>query len=144
MPVFGGKPLALSRKLPDLQLFPISTDESRRKCSGFHSMQKENTAAVDVQRVDSGERGHLRRPRSPSGSGSVTCWGYCVSSPSPASRWLSAKQTVCNAGDVGSIPGSGRSPWRRKRLRTSVFLPENSVDRGAWWAAVHGVAKSRT
>ena len=82
-------------------------------------MQKENTAAVDIQKADSGERGHLRRPRSPSGSGSVTCWGYCVSSPSPASRWLSAKQSVCNAGDV---PWVGKIPLEKeKATHFSVF-----------------------
>ena len=34
--------------------------------------------------------------------------------------------------------------WRRKWQPTSVFLPENPRDRGAWWAAVYGVAKSQT
>ena len=35
-------------------------------------------------------------------------------------------------------------PWRREWQPTQVFLPEISVDRGAWWATVHGVAKSQT
>ena len=39
--------------------------------------------------------------------------------------------------------GSGRS-WRRKWQPPPVFLPENPMDRGAWWATVHGVAKSHT
>ena len=34
--------------------------------------------------------------------------------------------------------------WRREWLPTPVFLPRNSMDRGAWWATVHEVAKSRT
>ena len=46
--------------------------------------------------------------------------------------------------DTGLIPGVGRIPWRRKWPPSPVFLPENPVDRGAWWADVHGVAKSRT
>ena len=33
------------------------------------------------------------------------------------------KEPACNAGDLGLIPGSGRSPWRRKRLPTPVFWP---------------------
>ena len=50
-----------------------------------------------------------------------------------------------NAGDVGLIPGSGRFPWRRKWQPTPVFLPEKSpMDRGAWQAAVHGIAKRQT
>jgi len=32
-------------------------------------------------------------------------------------------------------------PWKRKWQPTPVFLPEKSMDRGAWWATVHGVAK---
>ena len=40
------------------------------------------------------------------------------------------KNPCANAGDAGSIPGSGRVPWRRKREPTPVLLPGNSVDRG--------------
>ena len=39
------------------------------------------------------------------------------------SWWISRKESACNAGDPGSIPGSGRFPWRRKWLPTPVFLP---------------------
>ena len=61
--------------------------------------------------------------------------------------WLSGKESVCNAGDavdMGSIPGLERSPGggHGNPLRHS-FL-ENSMDRGAYWATVHGVAKSQT
>ena len=102
------------------------------------------------------------------------------------------KVSACSAGDLRSIPGSGRFPWRRKWQPTPVFLPgeshgwrnlvgyspwghkesdtterlhfhlslscigegngnplqcsclENPRDGGAWWAAVSGVAQSRT
>ena len=47
------------------------------------------------------------------------------------------------AKDVGSTPGSGRSPGGGKQQPTPVCL-ENSMDRGIWWATVHGVAKSGT
>ena len=53
--------------------------------------------------------------------------------------WLVAqvKESTCNAGDVGSIPGSGRSPWRRKWQATPAFLlGKNPMNRGAWWATV--------
>ena len=46
--------------------------------------------------------------------------------------------------DVDSIPGSERFPWRREWPPTPVFLPGESMDRGAWRATVHGVAKSQT
>ena len=56
--------------------------------------------------------------------------------------WLSTEVT-CNAGDLGLIPGLGRSPeGHGNPLQYSCL--ENSMDRGAWWDAVHGVAKSRT
>jgi len=35
-------------------------------------------------------------------------------------------------------------PWKRERLPIQHFCPENPTDRGAWWATVHGVAKSWT
>ena len=38
----------------------------------------------------------------------------------------------------------GKIPWRRKWQPTPVFLPGNTMDRGAWWATVHGITKSQT
>ena len=54
------------------------------------------------------------------------------------------KASACNAGDPGSVPGSGRAPavGNSNPLQSSCL--ENSVDTGAWWSAVHGVVKSRT
>ena len=60
---------------------------------------------------------------------------------------LAVKNPPANAGDTrdqGLIPGSGRSHWRRKRQPAPVFLPGKSLDRGAWLATVHEVAKSQT
>ena len=51
-------------------------------------------------------------------------------------------KNVYNAGDLGSIPGSGRSPAKGKWQPTPVFLAGEFHDRGAWWATVHGVPKS--
>ena len=51
---------------------------------------------------------------------------------------------VCNAGDPGSVPGSGRAPGEGKGNPLHYSCLENSMDRGAWWATVHGVSKSRT
>ena len=50
----------------------------------------------------------------------------------------------CNAGDLGSIPGSGISPGGRNGSPLQYSYLENSMDRGTWWATVHGVAKSWT
>ena len=54
------------------------------------------------------------------------------------------KASACNAGDLGSIPGSGRSPGEGNGNPLQYSCLENPMDRGAWWAAVHGIAKSRT
>ena len=55
-----------------------------------------------------------------------------------------SKESTCNAGDLGSIPGSGRYPGGGNCNPLQWSCQENSMDRGAWWALVHGVAKSRT
>ena len=55
-----------------------------------------------------------------------------------------AKESAGNAGDPGSILGWGRSPGEGNGNPLQYSCLENSVDRGAWWAAVHGVTKSQT
>ena len=54
------------------------------------------------------------------------------------------KDSACNAGDLGSIPGLGRSPGEGNGNPLQYSCLENPMDRGAWWATVHGVAKSQT
>ena len=54
------------------------------------------------------------------------------------------KATACDAGDLGLIPGLGRSPGEGNGTPLQHSSLENSMDGGAWWATVHGVAKSRT
>ena len=51
------------------------------------------------------------------------------------------KESACNAGDPGSIPGLGRSPEEGNGNPLQYSCLENSMDKGAWWATVHGVAK---
>ena len=78
------------------------------------------------------------------------CIALCLSSP-----WLKfsqnfswrlhlVKASACNAGDLGLIPGLGRSPGEGNGNPLQYSCLENPVDRGAWWATVHGVTKSRT
>ena len=52
--------------------------------------------------------------------------------------------SACNVGDLGSIPGLGRSPGEGNGNPLQYSCLENPMDGGAWWAIVHGVAKSRT
>ena len=63
-------------------------------------------------------------------------WGFPGGSDS--------KESTCNAGDLGSIPGLGRSPGEGHDNPLQCSGLENSMDRGAWWAAAWWVAKSQT
>ena len=57
------------------------------------------------------------------------------------------KESACNAGearDMGLISGSGRSPGEGHSNPLQCSCLENPMDRGAWWAAVHRVAKNQT
>ena len=54
------------------------------------------------------------------------------------------KESVCKAGDQGSISGSGRSPGEGNGNLLQYSCLENSMDSGAWWATVLGVTKSWT
>ena len=59
-------------------------------------------------------------------------------------QWLSGKESTCNAGpprDAGSTPGSGRSPRGGHGNSLQYSCLENPMDKGAWWATVHGVAE---
>ena len=51
------------------------------------------------------------------------------------------KESACNAGDAGLIPGSGRSPGGGNGNPLQYSCLENPMDKGAWWGTVHGVAK---
>ena len=53
-------------------------------------------------------------------------------------------ETTCNAGDVGLIPDLGRSPQEGNGNPLQYFCLENPMNRGAWWAIVHRIAKSWT
>ena len=54
------------------------------------------------------------------------------------------KESACSAGNPGLIPGSGRSPGEGNGYPQEYFCPGNPMDRGTWWATVHGIAESDT
>ena len=58
-------------------------------------------------------------------------------------RWLTGEECACNEGDVGSIPGWGRSPGGGNGNPLHHFCQENPMDRRAWRATVCGVTKSQ-
>ena len=53
------------------------------------------------------------------------------------------QETACNAGDVGSVPGWGRSPGEGNGNPLQYSCLGNPMDRGAWWAPVHAVTRVR-
>ena len=54
------------------------------------------------------------------------------------------KAFACNAGDLGLTPSLGRSPGEGNGYLLEYSCLENPMDRGAWWATVHGIAMSQT
>ena len=52
-----------------------------------------------------------------------------------------SKNSACNAGDTGLIPRLGKSPGEGNGNPLQYSFLENPMDRGAWWATVHGVAR---
>ena len=55
-----------------------------------------------------------------------------------------SKETACDVGDLDSIPGLGRSPAEGNGYPLQYSCLGNPMNRGAWWATAHGVAKSWT
>ena len=58
--------------------------------------------------------------------------------------WFSGNESACSEGDPGSVLGLGRSPAGGHGNPLQHSYLENPMDRDAWWATVHGVAKSQT
>ena len=55
-----------------------------------------------------------------------------------------SKESVCNDGDLGSMPELGRSPGRGRGNSLQYSCLENPMDGGAWWATAHGIAELDT
>ena len=58
--------------------------------------------------------------------------------------WLTCYKSACNAGDLDLIPGPGRSPGEGIGYPLHYSCLGNPMNRGTWWATVHGIAKSQT
>ena len=78
-------------------------------------------------------------PERSSGWSSLQCPSYNLKFPGG----LDGKESACNAGDLGLIPRSGRSPGEGNGNPLQYSCLENAMDRGAWWVTVHGVTKSQ-
>ena len=64
--------------------------------------------------------------------------------PTTTSGGSDGSESACNAGDLGLIPGLGRSPGEGNGYPLQYFYLENTLDKGAWWVTVHEVTKSQT
>ena len=71
-------------------------------------------------------------------------WGSSSAPPSGLPDGSDGKESASNVGDLGSIPELGRSPGEGNGDPLQYSCLENFMDRGAWGATVHRVAKSRT
>ena len=58
--------------------------------------------------------------------------------------WFRCKESACNAGDGGTVPGLGRSPGEGNGYPLQYSGLENPMDRGARWATLHGVVVDTT
>ena len=76
----------------------------------------------------------------PSEYGGYTVVGFCLGFPGGSE----VKVPACYLGDLGSVPGLGRFPGEGNGNPLQYSCLENPMDRGAWWATVHGVTKSQT
>ena len=70
-------------------------------------------------------------------------FGFHYNWPSHKICSSAGKESACNAGDLGSIPGLGRPPGEGSGNPLQYSCLENPMNRGAWWATVHGVARVR-
>jgi len=73
----------------------------------------------------------------------VLCWSQ-VNTVLGFPGGSDSKESASNAGDLGLIPGSGRSPAGGHGNPLQYSCLESFMDRGDWWATVHGVKKNRT
>ena len=71
----------------------------------------------------------------------VSCQLRPSSLSQPFPRWLSGKKSAYQCRRCGFDPEVRKIPWRSRWQPAPVFLSGKSLDRGAWWATVHGVAK---
>ena len=118
--------------------------------------------ALKYQRIKKRQNtspGKVARDKNP------TCWGWgwaLVFASSQRGFWVAesrdillvefsgfpgdsdGKESICNARDSGSTPGSGRRPGKGHGYPLQCSCLENSLDRGAWRATIHGIAKSWT
>ena len=81
----------------------------------------------------------------------ITTGTFVVKASKPISQRLKlfpggsyGKESACDAGDLGSVPGMRRSLEKEMATRSNILVWKIPMDRGAWQATVHGVTKNQT
>ena len=90
------------------------------------------------------QRAAVQRRSLPQSPPAPSLWPHPTAGRASLVAQKNGKESACNAGDQGSITGWGRSPGEGHDNALQYCYLENSMDRGAWWATVHGVTKSQT
>ena len=118
-------------------IFPVGTLHTKLSCIFNHQLHHSKDLHERIPCWSSHEDSELSLPRA-----QVQSLVKELRIP----RWLSGKESVCNvrdAGDSGLIPGLGRSPGGEHGNPLQYSCLENPMDRGAWWATAHRIAKSQ-
>ena len=134
----GSPPASGARGLLS-QDVPLSTQDSRSKQG--HQGPVPSPATIPGWSTPDGAPGTPREvglssPEEPPLTAAPLISGFPESSV--------GKESACSEGDLGSIPGWGRSPGGGNSNPLQYSCLKNPVDRGAWWAAVPGVTERRT
>ena len=117
---------------------PFLSSETAQERPGRRKMEREKRMSLDSETTFGGIQYGLSNPWP------FWVWflrGRILQAPFPDGS--DGKESACSAGDAGSIPGLGRSPGEGNDYPFQCSCLENSMDRRAWWATVHGVAKSQ-
>ena len=131
-----GQALLLPPRLPSAHLLPDWTLPNSGKCLWLHHKNRPDT--------------HMCRGVSGWPVQNHKTWlsqlsfGDNKAIPLGFSGSSDGKEFACNVGDLGSIPGLGRSSGEGNGYPPQYSCLENPMDRGAWWVIVHGVAESDT
>ena len=103
------------------------------------SEKAERTETMDWWLPGTGKQGEWGGVHQGKQTSSFKFWGFNIQyNDYRLFRWLSNKESVCNTGDPGSTPGSGRSPGVGNGNPLQYSCLENSTDRGTWWVTVTG------
>ena len=113
-----------------------------KKTGKFTDVWRLNKMILNNQKVKEEIRRKIEKYLETNKSENITCQNLWDGAKASFLCSSVSKESACSAGDPGSIPGLGRSPGEGNDNPLQFPCLENLMDREAWWAAVHQVAKS--